>query len=222
MIESGVQTPAPMVDWSTITTSVQCPLCLYNLRGLSEPRCPECGYQFQWPDLLEPGRARHRYLFEHHPERNLWSFFRTLIAGIRPRRFWTELKPTQFVRRRRLIIYWIVCSCLMLLLPLSRSLWIGIDLARTNAQARSRMPVGVTSLYSAQGRQTYLDRNYPLPPSRGFFQQYHQVLHFYLPGFAIELGTITIWPWLTFAALMIFQASMRKAKVQRAHVCCGA
>ena len=39
--------PAIAIDWSTITENIECPLCLYNLRGLTEPRCPECGYQFQ-------------------------------------------------------------------------------------------------------------------------------------------------------------------------------
>ena len=78
-------------DWSTVADEIHCPLCEYNLRGLSEPRCPECGYQFEWPELLDITRRAHPYLFEHHPERNIWSFFRTLFGGQRPSVFWRSL-----------------------------------------------------------------------------------------------------------------------------------
>lgn len=30
---------------------LHCPECRYNLRGLTVPRCPECGYTFTWDDL---------------------------------------------------------------------------------------------------------------------------------------------------------------------------
>ena len=46
---------APPPDWSAITETIRCPLCDYDLRGLIEPRCPECGYQFVWPEVLDAG-----------------------------------------------------------------------------------------------------------------------------------------------------------------------
>src|SRR4051812_29597472 len=82
-------------DWETIQHAVECPLCDYNLRGLTECRCPECGFVFQWAEVLDPDRRNHPYLFEQHPERNFWSFFRTLVGGFRPGRFWTTLHPVQ-------------------------------------------------------------------------------------------------------------------------------
>jgi hypothetical protein len=30
---------------------VRCPECEYNLRGLTVPRCPECGLPFDWSDI---------------------------------------------------------------------------------------------------------------------------------------------------------------------------
>ena len=38
---------------------VVCPTCGYNLTGLTEPRCPECGSQFTLDQLLasQPSRA---------------------------------------------------------------------------------------------------------------------------------------------------------------------
>src|SRR4051794_13009935 len=72
--------PAPIPQ----SDPLPCPLCDYDLRGLTEPRCPECGYWFDWSDLIDPTKRRHPYLFEHHSRRNVWSFFRTMLGGLRP------------------------------------------------------------------------------------------------------------------------------------------
>src|SRR5262245_51548252 len=105
-------------DWSVIKEELTCPLCDYNLRGLADPRCPECGYAFAWPDLIDPTRRRHPYLFEHHHKRNIWSFFKTLFGGLRPRRFWTTLNPAQPSRPFRLAIYAVITCCFLMLPPL--------------------------------------------------------------------------------------------------------
>src|SRR5258706_13751214 len=132
MSDASSEFPAIAIDWSSITATVECPLCLYNLRGLTESRCPECGYHFEWADLLDPQRCRHRYLFEHHPRRNWWSFFRTLAAGLRPHKFWHELNPRQTILVRRLWIYWLLCSCFLLLTPLAVLLKLSVLIARGN------------------------------------------------------------------------------------------
>src|SRR5205085_3308975 len=108
MDPSGATLPAIPTnpDWSTLTGEFVCPLCEYNLRGLTNPRCPECGYAFDWPDVLEADRRRHPYLFEHYPRRNLWSFFRTLRGSLLPSGFWEKLKATHAINPRRLFIYW--------------------------------------------------------------------------------------------------------------------
>src|SRR3954447_11621018 len=91
-----------------------CPLCTYDLRRLIEPRCPECGYRFEWDELRDPARRLHRYLFEHHPERNAWSLVCTFLGGLRPRRFWAQLHPAQPSRSRRLLVYWLVLAAVCL------------------------------------------------------------------------------------------------------------
>src|SRR5687768_8144850 len=96
---------------------VACPLCGYNLRGLADPRCPECGYAFTWEDLLDPARQKHPYLFEHHPRRNIVSFVRTLIGGLRPRRFWRTLNPAMPSRPFRLALYSALVTCLLVVAP---------------------------------------------------------------------------------------------------------
>src|SRR5438105_1129104 len=88
------------VESPTMQEEVTCPLCEYNLRGLSEPRCPGCGYKFTWDEITDKTRRLHPYLFEHHPERNVWSFARTAFAALWPRGFWTTLHPAQPSRPR--------------------------------------------------------------------------------------------------------------------------
>lgn len=110
--------PAPAdapPDWATTTDDFLCPLCSYNLRGLTTPRCPECGYTFTWSNLASAQQATHPYLFEHHPRRNLWSFLRTLAAGVLPRLFWRTLTAFHAVRPRRLAAYHVLALLLTLL-----------------------------------------------------------------------------------------------------------
>jgi len=109
-------------NWDVLTDEIECPLCGYNLRGLSEARCPECGSQYTWGELLDPRRRTHPYLFEHHPERNAWSFWRTFVGGLNPQAFWTTLHPMQPTSRKRMSLYAglvillvLTCHCLSLL-----------------------------------------------------------------------------------------------------------
>ena len=131
------------------------------------------------------------------------------------------LKPNHTVNSRRLLIYWVLCSCLLLLVPVAEAIQAGVNLAEYNAWSRLFPVPGTTTGHwpSAQAKQRYIDANFPLPPSRTFLRQYAQVIREnFFANTTVEVGTIAVWPWLTFAALMIFQASMRKARVQRGHV----
>src|SRR6185369_16048420 len=87
-----------------IDQDVLCPLCDYNLRGLTEARCPECGYRTTW-DELRNRPPLHAYLFEHHPRRNFVSFVRTVLGSLLPRRFWRGVLPTMLIKPRRLYLF---------------------------------------------------------------------------------------------------------------------
>jgi hypothetical protein len=115
-----------------VDQDIPCPLCGYNLRGLPEARCPECGGKFDWPDLTDPTRKLHPYLFEHHPRKNIRSFVRTVIGGFSPRHFWRTLHPSQPSRPRRLILYWLIVIVLSLLFPV-------LQFVLNAAQMRQRM-----------------------------------------------------------------------------------
>ena len=90
-------------DWSTIEHEIHCPLCDYNLYGLIEPRCPECGYPFEWSVMLDPAAGVHPYLVEHHTDRFVRSFVATALGAMRPTRFWRSLHPIQRPRPRVLL-----------------------------------------------------------------------------------------------------------------------
>src|SRR5689334_19280249 len=87
--------PDAAPDWDAIPEEGGCPLCEYILRGLSEPRCPECVYRFIWPELFDPALKAHPYLFEHNLRRPVRSFVRTMVGGLRPQKLWSSLRPTQ-------------------------------------------------------------------------------------------------------------------------------
>jgi hypothetical protein len=194
-------------EWESVAHDVLCPLCEYNLRGLTEARCPECGYRFDWADVLDPKARVHPYLFEHHPERNVRSFFRTLWGSLNPLRFWRSLSPMQPSRPRRLAAYWVLTSLLMLFVVLA-------DWGRATAQYWAWQ-----GFNSAAWGQTMP----PLTGSNWWRMVWNLAREVWHDDRGIQ-ATLQFalfwlaWPWLTLGILMIFRASMRKAKVKTGHV----
>jgi hypothetical protein len=215
--------PAAAAD--TAGEQVLCPLCDYDLRGLAEPRCPECGYAFDWNDLRDPARRKHRYLFEHHPERNVRSFVRTMIGGLLPRRFWTRLLPSQPSRPRRLAIYALVIF-ISALLPLIlfalreisyawtdaagvRNQWASyLQTAPGIATAQKRFP----GLTAAQ----ILDREAPRPSLASIFRQ--RRVRMMASYHAIVLAVPVMWVAFTVASLTILQVSLYNARKRQIHL----
>jgi hypothetical protein len=187
-------------NWADITDDLCCPLCDYNLRGLTHPQCPECGYRFEWPELLDPTRRAHPYLFEHHPARNFWSLKQTLIGGLHPAVFWRNVHPTQPSRPRRIRLYAILTSAPLLIT------WIGYAIA-------------MTSLEFARYFQWMRGANTQGIPH--FSLRRAEVIFSYAMRSDALLGwglACVLWPWLTLAGLMIFRWSMKRANVKRVHV----
>jgi hypothetical protein len=222
-------------DWETLREEVCCPLCEYNLRGLIEPRCPECGYRFSWRELLDQHGRVHPFLFEHHPKRNIVSFAHTLLAGWMPRRFWRTLTARHEINRRRLRWY----AILLMIMPfgLSGAYLIGevtINTAKINALDRIAAARAVAS-GKTWGVYKFADGEYwgrfgapnnghngwqrtdPPWPSLDFLEQVVSNMH--PPWIMVSpVLVLLVWPWVTLATLMIFSKSMRVANVKRAHV----
>jgi hypothetical protein len=205
-------------------------MCDYDLRGLTEPRCPECGFTFEWPDLLDPTRRKHRYLFEHHPERNVWSFLRTALGGLLPWRFWRSLRPEQPSNLRRLALYWVITVCGVLTLHVGNFAMLCVNYHKSYAIARWRMETQVkTPQGMAEAKdviagygsvQAYLDDVFPLAPSRAFFATVWSRFRDESTS-AVNTAGIACFlalPWVTAMSLMVFQATMRRTRVRGDHV----
>ena len=165
----------PIADSPGSAEPVQCPLCDYDLRGQIEPRCPECGYRFVWEELRDPRLRLHPYLFEHHPERNSWSFLRTLRGGMMPRRFWRGLLPIQPSRPRRLVLYYVIVALALMsglvvqLAQLTADEITGNRAMRRNAAQSLATPQGINVLnthpkFAGKTVQQVIDQELPLEP----------------------------------------------------------
>ena len=209
-------------DWASRGEDLLCPLCGYNLRGLTDPRCPECGYRFEWDQLRDEKFQLHPYLFEHHPERNVRSFFRTAIGGLLPGRFWTALRPGQPSRPKRLLAYWaLVMGFAFMAAVVAPTLAFAVlvnialraDIARRNYVA----PDGTVSYWSpTTGGYTTTPPTLPglFNPKGGLEAALEDVA---VPC-AAWWATAAVWPWATIGALLVFRISMSRAKLKPIHV----
>ena len=228
-------TNEPRPDGAAFAADLTCPLCGYNLRGLAEPRCPECGFTFQWAELLDEQRTRHPWLFEHGRGRNVRVFLATYVRTCRPNRFWQGITPANPVRLGRLALYWLLVSLPLLLSVAAFGLatvpaQVTEMAARAPAERAPYLPLLATGASVYLPRTNYrgpltaaaLDAEYPSPWSATFvFWAWSHVDLRLKDGtgpMAVAAVAFVVWPWLTAAALLLFQKSMRRAKVRPAHV----
>ena len=215
---------APPTSTSAPATDVpHCPLCENDLRGLTEPRCPECGYRFEWADVTDPERRLHPYLFEHHPERNVSSFVQTHLRGWHPKRFWTSLLPAQPSRLRRLLVYFCVVPSLLLPVMVAHyALWARDHASRTEFERNWSVkqfgpghPFRTSVAKQFGSFEAWLEQADPRPPSSAFFERAWDAER----GWTLLMAaTLLAWPWLTFLALLVFRISMRRARIKPVHV----
>lgn len=91
--------PDGQPDWETITFEVNCSRCDYNLRLLPLPRCPECGLQFEWREVIDRAAHRSKFLFEHNWRKQPFrSYFTTILKSLRPFRFWKQVSIHDDIR----------------------------------------------------------------------------------------------------------------------------
>ena len=187
-------------DWAKIREEVHCPLCDYNLRGISEARCPECGYRFEWPDLLTR-RFYHPYLFEHARRRRVKAFLKTLVRNFHPGEFWTTVRPHMDTNAAGLFFYWLICAMLAALPAILTILFPLLD-----------------RLWSPRGPPTYTYIWSPRPPAYSWTESIESVLARDQGQIVLVCLGIAIYPLLSAGALMLFHESMHRAKVLPRHV----
>jgi len=178
-----------------------------TVRGLIEPRCPECGSRYTWKDLFDPRRRKHPYLFEHHPERNWGSFWQTLRGGLRPKQFWQALHPIQPSNLRRLLMY----TALVMVFLVCGACVVRFQIDTLQAMRAFRMSLTYPSPFRPVVNTPLDCAEYVLRAAWNRFQ---------LIGTIRDLPLLLAyaWPFATFLTLMIFQASMRRARIKTVHV----
>jgi hypothetical protein len=212
-----MQTTSPLIV-DPPQEQLLCPLCGYDLRRLTEPRCPECGYTFTWDELRDPDRRRHPYLFEHYPERNAWSFVRTLVGSLRPRKFWAALSPQGRSSPRRLVIYWLLT--LAFIVPAYAALYAATALhMHMTSSARKALQLKFAATGAAQRRalQQFLDLNDPPFPSAHFLKR--AAVQPLTQAFLPLLVACAAWPWMTALTMRLFLwLSLRRARLRFVHL----
>lgn len=207
--------------------SINCPLCDYDLRGLTEPRCPECGHRFDWEELRQHAREKHPFLFESYPDRNAWSFGKTLLAGWRPARFFTVLKPHERIRPLRLLLYWMLTSALLVVLSLpvfvrqvlavhTRLAEQGMVVVRMYQQMPPNDPM-YKAIITSYGSMAAYAAQVTHPSWRLSVIQSMRMQPYQMPIEPLLIALLA-WPWATLAALMLCRASLKQARVRSSHV----
>jgi hypothetical protein len=215
--------PLAHPGWPTITDEILCPLCEYNLRGLAEPRCPECGFKFAWQELFDAQRYQHPYLFEYQRKHNFWSFWKTFFSDCNPDLFWRDLSPAHVVRKRRLLIYWLIANGIFFLpfiMPLIRN---GIAVAQNSSNLSKLFtpnPSGSPYPYSFRGTLVTAAqyRQMVIPVLSWDFVRATCGMGLLNRSTDPSVAVVLLWPWLTLLSLLIYQISMRRAKIKSAHV----
>jgi hypothetical protein len=203
----------------------RCPVCDYSLRGLAEPRCPECGWRVgSWDELYRRLAETHPFLYEHHPRRGAWALARTWRASQVPWRFWASVRPEHRINVRRLALYWLL-GALLLIAPAALMLaQVGFATYASFERERGRYaqylatrgdaePI-VRQIGSVEAAVAWI---YPKPTSPRF---YHLALR---NGPATQLLVPVVlltlaWPWLVVPAMYMFALTLRRARVRAAQV----
>ncbi len=221
-ISAPSASPLPRLEQAP---SLRCPLCDYDLRGLVEPRCPECGYAAEsWDVLRERIRTSHPWLFEHHPERNAASLVRTLLAGLNPFYFWRSVQPHHAVRVRRLAVYWLMSNLLVLgaLVPLYAHAC--LELHRFNVAQSAGV---VASFKGTRAGDQLVQQHGSLEAAAAHWHPDASQPRLYWQAYAGHVGlraatvllvTFAVWPWVVVLAMQVFRTTLRTAKVRPGHV----
>lgn len=218
-------------DWAAEEREILCPLCDYNLRGLTECRCPECGHQFTWSEVLERGQ-RHPYLYEHHRGNRIITWIRTFFASQFPWRFWRELRPTHEVRAGRLFTYALVTAVLTVLMAIPGLAISVADTMQANRTQRTRF-LKIWSHPTAATQPDGFVRRYGSPqaavnaafPELSVIDAIQYVLdrrmirYDWRRGFLFDsISRMLCWPILTILSVLIFRVSFRQAGIRFGHV----
>ena len=175
-------------DWGTLRFDLHCPRCGYDLRLLPHPRCPECGLEFRWRDLMDAEQTRRTSpLFEYHwRDRPVRSLVGTIARATLPWRLWQETRVVHEPRLKPLLVLLLIATIL------HAALWVG-------------------ARYATSGFQSWL-----FTGSGGLAALTWQSLA--LPAYLSTLAVDFALPLLTLAALRVGHQSLTKYRIRNPHL----
>lgn len=219
-------------DWAAVDREILCPLCDYNLRGLSESRCPECGHQFDWNELLTEGSHVHPFLFEHRADRPVRSWIQTFRASRVPLRFWQSVQPRHRVALSRLYIYGATVVAVTVVIAMLLMLGAVQNVIDENREARARL-LSWYSNPSSDGRwapapgQTAQQAVDQANPEMSIARAFYEVAWTRAKGrgysrqdsfFGHSMILLLTWPILTALTMLVFRVSFRQAGIRFGHI----
>ncbi|MEW6250763.1 MAG: hypothetical protein AB1716_08955 [Planctomycetota bacterium] len=187
--------PAAAPNWDQLEITPLCLRCGYNLRMLPQPRCPECGLEFVWAEVIEAAREPLDCpLFEYNWRRRpVRSFFGTLGRAFVPWRLWRNLRLAAIPRVGPLLL-------LIVLVPLLFGA--AIILTRAVSYSLNMLGLGAFSL---------------MPWRQIVFTWLQEV-----QGTAVELslpaGGVLLVGVLLWLFVQIFRQTMARGRVRQSHV----
>jgi hypothetical protein len=220
--------PSGAPDWPAITAEILCPLCDYNLRGLAEPRCPECGHGFDWKELLARSTWEHRWLFEHSRSHKIRCLVKTFATSQLPRRFWCSVRPIHPPRALRLVVYCVIVTAVLAAPIAGCRIWKAASYYRMQGLAWQQNaqwirnnpndPEVAARVHEFGSMEAFLRAAQPhLLRWNNLRLLLNESSLLVKLLWEIVLGCV-LWPWLTLLSLMIFRWSLRKARIKTVHV----
>lgn len=209
------QPAAASPDLAASANDLRCPLCDYDVRGLPEPRCPECGHRFEWEEVTDPEKRRLRWFVEHGPFAPRYSptQWRLVWPGV----FWGRVRPSHAMSRRRIAQFWgtglAVYLLAFVLMLAGTAAFYQVGYAQTRA-VLTRTPGLLANSAAAANLppEQYLDAFFPTPRQLNFWLQVLSHTRWGAPLLVPLAVSGSLW-----LVLKIMVRSFQRAKIKPVH-----
>lgn len=184
-------------DWADAVPieRLTCAHCDYHLYGLQETRCPECGNEFTWEEALAEYHRRRLPWFEFRwRDRPIRSLLTTWRGALRPGTFWRSIDIHSPPRIGPLLVQVAIPLAIVIF---GAPVWLGL-LEWVFTVFLNALGMGVATMISSIAELPMIVLGYAVLPE----------------VYGWGLASVGTWLAVSLIALLVFQQSMRRAKVR--------